>query len=314
MQLCDDLEARQKARHHVATRLRASSLDALTDADTDGELHAAWSTTSLAWTDLLPDVAAVSDFDRLVRDLAVRGRLSSRNPDDEPVENLLERIGDERARLVAKKEVRKPKELPAIDETPVPIPPHWRWVRLGSICLEMRYGTSSKSQLQGNVPVLRMGNLQSGELDWSNLKFSSDSVEIDKYRLPIPAVLFNRTNSRELVGKTAIYRGDRQTIFAGYLVHVRHSSGLDPEYLNLVLNSPMARAWCWEVKSDGIGQSNISASKLALFPFPLPPLAEQLRIVSTADRLLAQCSELRSTLTAQAEEAENVALQLTAYD
>lgn len=314
MQLCDDLDVSQQARSQITSQLRVASVDALTSAETDDATHAAWATMQEAWASLLVDEAAASDFDRLVRGLAVRGRLSSPNRDDEPVEKLLQRIVDERADLVAKTEIRKPKALPAIDKTPVPIPPHWQWVRLGSICLEMRYGTSSKSQLQGDVPVLRMGNLQSGEVDWSSLKFSSNDEEIEKYRLPTTAVLFNRTNSRELVGKTGIYRGDRQAIFAGYLVHVRQSSGLDPEYLNLVLNSPMAREWCWEVKSDGIGQSNISASKLALFPFPLPPLAEQLRIVSTTDRLLEQCSELRSTLAAQAEEAENVALRLTASD
>lgn len=314
MQLSVDLEVSQQARHQITNQLRLASINALMLAETDDCLHAAWSTTSAEWTNLLPDVAAVSDLDRLVRGLAVRGRLSSRNSDDEPVVHLLQRIGEERTSLVAKKEIRKPKALPAIDEAPLPIPSHWQWVRLGSVCLEMRYGTSSKSQLHGDVPVLRMGNVQSGEVDWSSLKFSSTDEEIEKYQLPIPAVLFNRTNSRELVGKTAIYRGDRQAIFAGYLVHARHASGIDPEYLNLVLNSPMARKWCWEVKSDGIGQSNISASKLSLFPLPLPPLGEQQRIVSATDRLLHQCRELRSALAARAEEAESVALRLTASD
>ena len=105
------------------------------------------------------------------------------------------------------------------------------------------------------------------------------------------------------MGKTAIYRGERPAIFAGYLIHVRCSLGLDPEYLNLVLNTPMAKSWCWTIKTDGISQSNISASKLAEFPLPLAPLKEQRRIVSLVAQLLDRCARLERALAERDESA-----------
>jgi type I restriction enzyme S subunit len=92
--------------------------------------------------------------------------------------------------------------------------------------------------------------------------------------------LFNRTNSPELVGKTAIYRGQRPAIFAGYLIRINpFANVLSPDYLNYTLNTMYARDYCLQVKSDGVSQSNINAQKLGKFEVPLPPFAEQQEIV-----------------------------------
>lgn len=77
----------------------------------------------------------------------------------------------------------------------------WVKVTLGNIGTAFNYGTSSKSKKEGDVPVLRMGNIQEGKLDWTNLVYTSDIKEIEKYKLEKGDVLFNRTNSPELVGK-----------------------------------------------------------------------------------------------------------------
>jgi type I restriction enzyme S subunit len=161
----------------------------------------------------------------------------------------------------------------------------------------MNYGTSAKSQREGEVPVLRMGNLQGGELDWTELAYTSDLAEIAKYLLDDGDVLFNRTNSPELVGKTAMYRGERPAIYAGYLIRVRCRPSLDPEFLNLSLNSPAARDYCWRVKSDGVSQSNINAKKLAAYPFLLPSVEEQEEIVRCAQELFTLADQLEARLT-----------------
>lgn len=166
-------------------------------------------------------------------------------------------------------------EEQSVDE----LPSGWRLVPLRDVAVKFNYGSSSKSEKTGKVPVLRMGNIQNGEIDWSDLAYSNDEEEIEKYSLTKNTVLFNRTNSPELVGKTAIYRGDRPAIFAGYLIRIVTGSDLNPEYLNLCLNAPVAREWCREVKSDGVSQSNINAQKLADFEINLPPLEEQEVIV-----------------------------------
>jgi type I restriction enzyme S subunit len=143
-----------------------------------------------------------------------------------------------------------------------------------------------------------MGNLQGGELDWTELAYTSDLAEIAKYLLDDGDVLFNRTNSPELVGKTAMYRGERPAIYAGYLIRVRCRPSLDPEFLNLSLNSPAARDYCWRVKSDGVSQSNINAKKLAAYPFLLPSVEEQEEIDRRAQELFCLADQLEARLTA----------------
>jgi type I restriction enzyme S subunit len=188
----------------------------------------------------------------------------------------------------------------------------WLDVQLGEHAESMNYGTSAKSQREGEVPVLRMGNLQGGDLDWTELAYTSDLAEIAKYLLDDGDVLFNRTNSPELVGKTAMYRGERPAIYAGYLIRVRCRPSLDPEFLNLSLNSPAARDYCWRVKSDGVSQSNINAKKLAAYPFLLPSVEEQEEIVRRAQELFSLADQLEARLTAAREIVDRLTPSLLA--
>ena len=174
----------------------------------------------------------------------------------------------------------------------------WSEVQLGDHAQGFSYGTSAKSQSEGEIPVLRIGNIQAGEIDWQELVYTSDLAEIAKYMLDPGDVLFNRTNSPELVGKTAIYRGDQPAIYAGYLIRVRCSYSLDPEFLNLSLNSPRGRDYCWRVKSDGVSQSNINAKKLAAYQLKLPPIEEQQEIVRRAQQLFTLADQLEVRLNA----------------
>jgi type I restriction enzyme S subunit len=163
----------------------------------------------------------------------------------------------------------------------------WADVELGSVARDFSYGSAAKSSQSGDVPVLRMGNIQDGKLDWADLVYTSNRAEITKYRLTISDVLFNRTNSPELVGKTAVYDGKLEAIYAGYLIRVRCTDDLLPDYLNYCMNSPAGRDYCWQVKSDGVSQSNINAKKLAAFTFSLPSIEEQQEIVRRVEALFA---------------------------
>jgi type I restriction enzyme, S subunit len=154
------------------------------------------------------------------------------------------------------------------------------FVSVGGIALNIAYGSSAKSAPTGEVAVLRMGNIRRGELDWTDLVFTSDEKEIDRYLLEPGDVLFNRTNgSPQLVGKTAVYHGERPAIHAGYLIRIRCDERVVPDYLGYCLNSPAGREYCIAVRSDSAGQSNINAKKLAAFQFRCPSLDEQQAIV-----------------------------------
>ncbi|MEN4049012.1 restriction endonuclease subunit S [Serratia marcescens] len=163
----------------------------------------------------------------------------------------------------------------------------WQQGKLGDFVKKPSYGTSSKSSKEGLVPVLRMGNIQGGKLDWTDLVYTSDATEIKKYKLEHKDVLFNRTNSPELVGKTAIYNSEQPAIYAGYLIRVQCLPTLNPDYLNYHLNSFIGKQYCHSVKSDGVSQSNINAQKLIAYPLHLPPLPEQHEIVRRVEQLFA---------------------------
>ncbi|MFZ3565094.1 restriction endonuclease subunit S [Tenacibaculum finnmarkense] len=172
------------------------------------------------------------------------------------------------------------------------IPEEWTFFKLDKLCLEFTYGSSSKSLNEGLVPVLRMGNLQDGKIDWEKLKYSIDEKEIKKYLLSKGDVLFNRTNSPELVGKTALYSGEKKALYAGYLIKIKNGEVLNSSYLNYVLNSPYAKEWSWKVKTDGVSQSNINAQKLSQFNLPFPPKEEQTEIVKRVENLFSKADAI----------------------
>lgn len=188
----------------------------------------------------------------------------------------------------------------------------WRSVLLGDVASDFSYGSAAKSSKSGAVPVLRMGNIQQGELDWTDLVYTSDTKEIGKYELLPGDVLFNRTNSPELVGKTAVYQGERAAIYAGYLIRVRCSEDLLPEFLNYCLGSKAGRNYCWSVKSDGVSQSNINAKKLAAFPFALPLPSEQKEIVRRAKALFALIKRIEAHHKKIVAHAQRLAPQVLA--
>ena len=164
------------------------------------------------------------------------------------------------------------------------LPHGWAWSHLGCSSTGPEYGTAAKSSSQGEVPVVRMGNIQNGRIDWGDLVYTSDKEEIARYSLQPGDVLFNRTNSPELVGKTALYRGERPALFAGYLVRVNQINQLaSGPYVAHFLNSPLAREHGKLVKTDGVNQSNINGTKLQEYPFPFCSRNEQAEIVRILD-------------------------------
>ena len=241
---------------------------------------------------------------------AVQGKLVPQDPSDEPAEALLERIRAEKQRLIKEGKIKKDKHESVIfrrdnshyekldgiercidDEIPFEIPDSWAWTSVGEVCTNIQYGSSQKSSPTGKIAVLRMGNLQNGRIVLDKLVYTSDSKEIEKYPLEYNDLLFNRTNSKELVGKVAIYKSEIPAIYAGYLVRL-HPIFIDSDYLNYVMQSQYYWIYCQNVRSDAIGQSNINAEKLKRFVFPLPPLQEQKRIVNQISCAMSKIEHL----------------------
>jgi type I restriction enzyme S subunit len=177
------------------------------------------------------------------------------------------------------------------------IPEDWGVLPLGRLIHSVEYGSAAKSSATGRVPVLRMGNLQGGKIDWNDLVYTDNEIEIRKYSLVVGDVLFNRTNTIDLVGKTAIYKGERAAVFAGYLIRINSDKALlDSAYLNYVLNTEFSRKHSAKILSIAVGQANINGQKLKSYPVPLPPTkAEQEAIaeaLSDADALIESLEQL----------------------
>ena len=196
------------------------------------------------------------------------------------------------------------------------MPESWVWTTISTFTHNLTYGTSEKSNSTGLIPVLRMGNInRKGGLDWDDLVFTSNKYDIIKYNLEYNDLLFNRTNSSDWVGKTAIYKGERKAIFAGYLIRLR-TICINADYLNLVMNSSYHRDWCDEVKTDAVNQSNINAQKLSCYSVPIPPLAEQKRIVDMVASwlvLIDQIEQDQASLTTIIKQAKNKILTLAIH-
>lgn len=227
------------------------------------------------------------DMQKSILQFAIRGKLVEQREEEGTAEELYQQIQEEKKKMVNEGSIRKEKSLPEITEDDISfeIPESWKWVSIGQVCSNIMYGTSKKSSKEGKIAVLRMGNLQGGKIDYSDLVYSSDDSDIEKYKLDKNDLLFNRTNSRELVGKTAIYKQEIPAIYAGYLVRLTPIIVVS-DYINFVMQSDYYWRYCQTVRSDAIGQSNINAEKLKRFVFPLPPLEEQKRIVAKIEELL----------------------------
>ncbi|OEF42915.1 restriction endonuclease subunit S [Vibrio cyclitrophicus 1F289] len=158
------------------------------------------------------------------------------------------------------------------------LPDGWVWATIDQLAISKRYGSSSKTNDDSSgVPVLRMGNIQDGKLDYGNLKYlPSDHKEFPELLLNDGDLLFNRTNSAELVGKTAIYRDIGKPVsYASYLISVTFSKHVLPEIAAHYINSVLGKKWVAEVMNQTAGQANVNGTKLGHLAIPLPPSAEQ---------------------------------------
>lgn len=167
------------------------------------------------------------------------------------------------------------------------------------VVTESKYGTSKKANTVGKgCPVLRMGNIQDGRLNISNLKhIELSKVEKRKYLLRQGDILVNRTNSLELVGKSAVFKGlSGEWLYASYLVRLRIDKNKAlPEYVNAVINSRIGRSYVYRTARRAIGMVNINAKEIQKMPLPLPSIKKQKSIIdkmNEAEPAINELSEL----------------------
>ena len=165
------------------------------------------------------------------------------------------------------------------------MPESWAVTAIDDVAVTTQYGLSVRGRLSGAYPILRMNCQEDGKVHYRDLQFVDlDRESYDRFRVKPGDLLFNRTNSIDLVGRMAIIEDDRPAVFASYLVRlVVNADRCIPEFLNSFMNWPRTQGEIKKLASRAVGQANINATKLRTVLFPLPAIDEQQNIVAVLD-------------------------------
>lgn len=178
---------------------------------------------------------------------------------------------------------------------PATNPKSWPVGVIGDLLESVKYGSAEKAARTGDVPILRMNNITyAGEMDLSDLKYITQEGADEKYLVRPGDILFNRTNSKELVGKTAVYDGPTPMAYAGYLVRARTKPGQAPEYVSGFMNSSYGKATLQGMCKSIVGMANINAREFAAITIALPPTGVQTAYASIVRGIHQRRRVLRS--------------------
>ena len=243
----------------------------------------------------------VARLRELILTLAVQGKLVPQDPADEPASRLLQKIRAEKDRLIAEGKIKKDKPLAAIaeEEEPFELPDSWSWVALGEVIDIVRGITfpanQTKEAAPGRIACLRTANVQQ-IIEWDDLLFVDRSfMGREEQLIQHHDIVMSMANSRELVGKVALIEHipHAEATFGGFLGVLRPQK-IDPRYAMAVLRNPYARSLLIDSSSQTTNIANVSLAKLRRLPFPLPPEAEQSRIVARVEELMRLCDALEA--------------------
>jgi type I restriction enzyme, S subunit len=300
MGLLDRLEAARRTRDSTRVAVRGSALDPLREADTQAEVGIAWSRFTRRMDELVCEPADIAPLREAVLQLAVRGRLVKQDPADEPASVLVARITAEKARLIKAGKIREQKGLSPVlaKEVPFQLPTQWEWVRCQSVFAVVTDGDHlPPPKTDAGVPFLVIGDVSGGEIDFTNSRFVATDyyADLDWSRQPSRGdLLYTVTGS---FGLTLSVTTNRPFCVQRHIAILKGTSVADTKYLACALSSPVARAYATE-KATGTAQKTVSLAALRAMPLPLPPLAEQQRIVARVDELMALLDRLEARLTA----------------
>jgi len=180
-------------------------------------------------------------------------------------------------------------------EGPYKLPEGWRWVRLGEVAYKPQYGYTASAISEPVGPkFIRITDITSGDIAWDDLPYCKcNSKVLDKYRVYSEDILFARTGS---VGATILIKEvPYEAVFASYLIRVKLRKEVLPEYVEWVLKSPVCQN---QLKPRGAAQKNINTQLITQILIPLPPLAEQRRIVAHLQAVQERLKALKEAQTA----------------
>lgn len=305
MDLLDRLEAARDSRETTRVALRDAALAALRDADSGEEVEVAWQRIAERMDDLFTDPADVEPLRQTVLQLAVRGRLVPQDRTDEPASELLDRCPTRKQELIDAMGGRKQRELapPEPDELLYEAPVGWSWVRLDA-CFYVSGGlqkSGKRRPVKNTYPYLRVANVQRGSLDLREIsEFELFEGELERYRLkPGDLLIVEGNGSEKEIGRCARWSGEiEDCVHQNHLIRCRPLYPAAEEFAQIFLNSPSGVHIMKSLAVTTSGLYNLSVGKIRRIVLPVPPLAEQRRIVAKVDALMSLVDELAARLEA----------------
>lgn len=297
MALCDRLEAQQQERETRHAALARASLARFADAPTPANLHFLFH----------PSYAIPSaDLRKSILTLAVQGKLVPQDPNDEPAEDWLQRV--------AKSESDSETEF---GEPPFTLPHGWIWLRVASV-FEVAGGiqkTPHRTPRNNAFPYLGVGNVYRGRLDLTNVKeFELEPGELERRRLHAGDLLIIEGNgSFNEIGRCANWNGEIENcVHQNHVIRCRPSDARICDFVLLFLNSPNGMEIMQRLAITSSGLYSLSVGKIRQIEIPIPPLAEQRRIVAKVEQLMALVDALEQQLAASRATAANLLSALVA--
>ena len=233
------------------------------------------------------------DMKKSILQMAMQGKLVEQRPEEGTADELYEQIVTEKTRLIKEGKIKKEKPLVEIseDEIPFDIPESWKWVRWGNLSYSIQYGYNAPALEAGRIKMVRISDIQNNEVLWDTVPYCEISdAEIETYLLAPNDILFARTGGT--VGKSYLVKEvPEDAVYAGYLIRTRYSELLSPQYMKFFMESQLY----WQQLRNGTiatAQPNCNGKTLGNMIIPLPPLAEQKRIVAKLEQMLPYCDRL----------------------
>jgi type I restriction enzyme S subunit len=233
----------------------------------------------------------------LILSLAMKGKLVSQDTKDQPAAELLEKIEVERQRLIKEGKIRKQEALPSLKSEDIyyELPRGWEWCYLNDLCLLITDGThQTPNYVEKGIPFLSVKNLSSGYIDFSNTKFISidEHNELTKRCSPEQDdILLTKIGTTGIA--VTVNTNQKFSIFVSVSLLKLFNKYVYSEFITMLINSPLVKKYSAE-GTEGVGNKNLVLRKIKSFIIPLPPLAEQKRIVKKIDELMVLCDKLEA--------------------
>ncbi|MFM5600075.1 restriction endonuclease subunit S [Aeromonas veronii] len=299
MALCDQLELRSESQLVAHQTLVEALLATLTDSSYTEELAHNWARLNTHFDTLFTTEASIDALKQTILQLAVMGKLVQQDPCDEPATALLERIAVEKARLVKEGKIKKPKALPEIgkEDKPFALPAGWEWSMLAEIAAINPRNEIDDAADASFVPMSLISTSYNGQHEfeakkWGEIKkgfthFANGDIGIAK----ITPCFEN--------SKAAVFRGLINGVGAGTTeLHIArpYTDYVSALFILLNIKSPIYLKKGEAGMTGTAGQKRLAKDFFSFYPLPIPPLAEQKRIVAKVDELMTLCDQLKSRL------------------